>query len=276
MLSAVVTACGCYSGGAGELKNFPGVPKNEKKQQNEQMNVAVYYIKQQDTTFYLVREMHPVPYDENGPKAALNELISGRPVTRGAAGILPPDTRVLGLTIREGLATVNFSADVLNAGVGSTGEVLGIQSIVNTLTEFPEIREVAFQVEGRIDDRTRDWWGHVGLYNQPFRRYMDNVYEPAVWVTHPVSGQIAGAPLLVKGNARVFEGEIRAQLYDAEGKIIAEDSTPAPLGTSGRGDFEMKLNYTPPGKGNGRLEVFRIIPEDGSPLDKIEISIQWP
>ena len=244
--------------------------------QKESMNLAVYYVKYTNNDAYLVRETHHVPYSENGPAAAISELVSGVPKTGGAVRVLPPGTRLLGVDIKDSLATVNFSPEVLSANVGSSGEALGIQSIVNTLTEFAQIREVSFQVEGRADGRIRDWWGHVGLYEQPFKRNLDKVYEPAIWVSHPAEGQAAGVPLLVRGSARVFEGAVHARLLDASGRKIAEESTAAPRGTPGRWDFEMKFTFNPPGKGNGVLEVYRAGPKGEPPADTVKIPIQWP
>ncbi|MFZ5633462.1 MAG: Gmad2 immunoglobulin-like domain-containing protein [Bacillota bacterium] len=276
MLVATVAVYGCFSGKAGAPHKNAEVKNTGNKQKKEAMNLAIYYVKFKENDVYLVREMHQVPYTEDGPGAALNEMIGGNPTTGGAVKTLPSTTRLLGINIRDGLATVNFSSDVLGANVGAAGEVLGIQSIVNTLTEFPQIREVSFLVEGKADGRARDWWGHVGLYGQPFKRNLEKVYEPAIWVTHPVAGQIAGVPLLVKGSARVFEGAVCARLLDAEGKKIAEGCATASRGAPGRGDFEMKLTYPPPGKGSGMLEVYWASPKDGSPLDTVKIPIQWP
>ncbi|MFZ5650821.1 MAG: Gmad2 immunoglobulin-like domain-containing protein [Bacillota bacterium] len=262
---------------AEEPKASPDINKVQKMAEApKEMDIAVYYVKSSDSDAYLVREIHRVPYTEDGPRAAVNELIGGNPKTPGAARVLPPGTRILGAKINDGLATVNFSKEVLNANVGSAGEALGIQSIVNTLTEFPNIKEVSFQVEGKAEGRAMDWWGHVGLYEQPFKRRLEKVHHPAIWVTHPVAGQVSGVPLLVKGSARVFEGRVNARLIDESGKKVAEGSAAATRGAPERGDFEIKITYTPPGKGKGTLEVFWISPRDGSPQDVVKIPIQWP
>ncbi|MFZ5596673.1 MAG: Gmad2 immunoglobulin-like domain-containing protein [Bacillota bacterium] len=240
------------------------------------MDLAVYYVKFNNNDEYLVREIHRVPYTDNGPEAALNELIKTNPVTKDAARILPPDTKILGIEINEGRAVVNFSSEVLKASVGSLSEALGIQSIVNTLTEFPQIREVSFMVDGKNDSRTMDWWGHVGLYEQPFRRNLEKVIEPAIWVTHPVEDQAVGVPLLVKGSAMVFEGRVSARLLDENGKKLASGNCTASRGAPGRGDFEIQMTFTPPGKGNGVLEVYSASPKDGSDINMVRIPVKLP
>lgn len=244
--------------------------------QEKTVSLALYYVKFKDNDAFLVREIHRVPYTEDGPRAALNELINSAPVTEGAVNVLPAGTRLLDVSVKDGLATVNFSREVLSANVGATGEALGIKSIVNTLTEFPEIREVSFQVDGKLDSRAREWWGHVGLYEQPFKRDLDKVEEPAIWVTHPSPGQAAGVPLLVRGSARSFEGMVTARLQDSAGKTIAEERTAVTREVDGRVDFEMKLTFTPPGKGTGTLEVYRSDSGGRLPGNSEKITIQWP
>ncbi len=239
--------------------------------------LAVYYVKSTGQESYLVREVHQVAPTKDPALAAVQELISGQPTTPGAMRILPPGTRVLDVTVKDGLATVNFSREVLeHPSTGAEGEALGIQSVVNTLTEFPDIRQVSFQVEGKVDERTRDWWGHVGLYDQPFRRDLSRVYEPAIWVTHPTPDQVAGVPLLVKGSARVFEGTVNARLLDSQGNVLVSAHTTATSGAPGRGDFEMRLNFKPPQDGKGILEVYSISARDGSVENKVTIPVRWP
>lgn len=245
---------------------------------SQPLTLAVFYVKFTERESYLVREVHQVPAGKDPHVAAVEELISGQVTTPGASRILPPQTRVLGVTVKDGTATVNFSREVLEQhGVGAEGEALAIQSVVNTLTEFPEIRQVSFQVEGKVDERVRDWWGHVGLFHQPFHRDLSKTYEPAIWITHPMPGQVAGSPLLVKGSARVFEGRVQARLVDDQGRVLATAATTASKGAPERGDFEIRLNYQRPQKGGeGTLEVFSPSPKDGSPENKVIVNVRWP
>jgi germination protein M len=238
------------------------------------MEIAVYYLKSTDQEFYLVREVHQVEKTTEVAQAALNELIKGDPVTPDAYRVLPEDTRILGINIDNGLATVDFSPEVLRANVGSSGEGLGIASIVNTLTEFPTIQEVAFTVDGQVEN-AMDWWGHVGLYEQPFQRDLSNVFEPAIWVTSPVKDQVITSPVTIRGNARVFEATVSFRLKDAAGNVLAEGFTTAAEGAPGRGDFEGELAFKPDGSGQGQLEVFEESMKDGSDLNKVIIPVEW-
>jgi spore germination protein GerM len=161
------------------------VKKEEKKEEEKEkmMKITVYFTPWPNNGEYLIKEVHEVPKTSGKAVAALEELIRGEPLDESLQSIIPQDTQVLDITIENGLATVNFSREVLNANVGSIGEILGIYSIVNTLTEFSSIEKVKFLVEGseegEIDGRLiENWWGHVGLYEQPFERDEEIIGSP--------------------------------------------------------------------------------------------------
>lgn len=240
----------------------------------ENMDVAVYYLKDNNNEMYLVREVHKVPKSTGVARASLNELILGESVTPGAFKVLPKDTKILGIKIENGLATVDFSKEVLKANVGSSGEMLGIASMVNTLTEFPTIEKVKFTVEGK-DNNAMDWWGHMGLYEQPFKRDLSFVYEPAIWVTSPVANQTVKNTFKIKGNARVFEAFVSFRLKDDHGNILAKGSTRAASGAPERGDFQAELSFRPSSAGKGQLEVFEESMKDGSPMNMVVIPVKW-
>lgn len=267
----IVVAAGCQGG---QQPAQPG-PVNPAPVEPTKMDVAVYYLKTTQTEAYLIREVHQVDKTAEVAKAALNELISGTPTTAGASRVMPTGTKILGINITEGLATVDFSAEVLRANVGSSGEALGIASIVNTLTEFPTIQKVAFTVDGSAD-KGMDWWGHVGLYEQPFQRDLSSVLEPAIWVTSPQRDQVISSPVKISGNARVFEASVSYRLRDNSGTIIAQGHTMAAEGAPGRGDFNADLVFTAHGPGQGQIEVFEASAKDGSDTNKVVIPVQWP
>lgn len=276
IILSLLAACSPFNRQAPGVET-PGAPPapGETAPQDQKLNLAVYYVKITANDAYLVREVHQVPATREVARAALEELINANPVTPGAARVLPPATKIRGINVRDGFATVDFSRDVLRANVGASGEALGIQSIVNTLTEFPEIQKVSFLVEGKMDQEARNWWGHVGLYTQPFDRDVSNVYEPAIWVTAPAPGQKVGSPLEVRGSARVFEATVNVRLSDSSGKVIAEESKTATKGAPERGDFVLSLPFHAPSPGSGRLEVFWRSPKDGKEMDKVTVPVTW-
>lgn len=273
LVGLLLTSAGC------QKPDQPDKKKDKSKTPSpavvQMTDVAVYYPKTTETEAYLVREVHKVKKSSNMPQTALEELIKTKPVTAGAEQVIPSSTKILGIKVDDqGTATVNFSADVLKANVGAEGEMVGILSIVDTLTEFSHIKKVSFMVDGQVD-KAMDWWGHVGLSEQPFERDLAIVHEPTIWVTSPAPGEVIKSPFVLKGTARVFEAMVAYRVKDASGNVLAKGFTMASEGAPGRGDFEASVDFKPAGPGKGHIEVFWSSPKDGSDLDTVVVPVEW-
>jgi len=277
LLLSAVAACVPLAGNQPAREQAPVTPpsQGEVTQNDQKINLPTYYVKITADDAYLVREVHQVPYTKEVIKAALEELINTNPVTPGATRVLPSGTKIRGISVQDGLATVDFSREVLRANVGASGEALGLQSIVNTITEHPGIQKVSFLVEGKLDQEAMNWWGHVGLYSQPFFKDVSRVNEPAIWVTNPTPGQVVATPLEVRGSARVFEAMVSARLMDDSGREMASGFAAAAQGAPGRGDFILPLSFHAGAPGKGTVEVFWKSPKDGKELDKVVIPVTW-
>lgn len=79
---------------------------------------------------------------------AVKELING-PSKSYHFPVIPPGTKLLGVDIYENFAKINFSQDFLQNSLesGILDEYV-IYTIVNTVTEIPEIEGVIFLIEG--------------------------------------------------------------------------------------------------------------------------------
>ncbi|HBQ85376.1 MAG TPA: spore gernimation protein [Syntrophomonas sp.] len=272
LIGLLLSSAGCTTTEKKEVKSKAPTPSAPVVQMTD---ITVYYPKMNDSETYLVREVHKVKKSSDMPKTAVEELIKGKPVTSGANQVIPSSTKVLGIKVdSEGTATVNFSADVLKANVGAEGETIGILSIVNTLTEFPNIKRVSFMVDGDIE-KAMDWWGHVGLSEQPFSRNLAAVYEPAIWVTSPAPDAVIADGFELSGSARVFEATVGYRVKDADGKVLTKGFTMASEGAPGRGDFKTSVDFKPAGPGKGQIEVFWTSMKDGSDKDKVVIPVEW-
>ena len=139
--------------------------------------IKLYFAKSAEDSAYLMPEERKVEKSDSLPLVAVQELIKG-PEVSDLARTLPETTKVLSVDVDRGIATVDFSKEIItdsgNIGPSSTTELLAIFSIVNTLTEFPQIKEVKITVEGKSSGQLEgreiaDFWGHVGI-NQSFVR----------------------------------------------------------------------------------------------------------
>lgn len=102
-------------------------------------------------------------------QAVVEALIKGTD-TPHLTGIFPKGTKVNRVTVAHGLATVDFSPELVDRFVGgSTGEEMLVGSLVNTLTEFPEITSVQIVVNGKEIETIS---GHLDI-SAPFTRQTD-------------------------------------------------------------------------------------------------------
>jgi germination protein M len=230
-----------------------------------------------------ITEKYPTPfhlYDEKGIREnarRLYEAFSWNPGFKEYFAVkATPNPSLIRILKEEGCGVdcSSYTELMLSDAIGFSGEALGIASIVNTLTEFPSIQKVQLTVDGD-PEKGMDWWGHVGLYEQPFTRDISMVYEPVIWVTEPVAQQQIKSPVIIKGTARVFEATVSYHLKDAEGNILGSGCTMASEGAPGRGEFEAELVFNPEQAGKGQLEVFEVSMKDGSEIHKIIIPVEW-
>jgi germination protein M len=119
---------------------------------------SVYFS--DDQANYLVRENREAQIEgivegESGldmrAKLAIEALIRG-PTQPNLYPTIPEGTKLLGLEVKDKTAFVNFSKEISEKHWGgSTGELLTIGSIVNTLTQFAGIEKVQILIEGKIE-----------------------------------------------------------------------------------------------------------------------------
>lgn len=106
-------------------------------------------------------------------KETVNLLLQGPGEQERAAGmskVFPKGVKLLGITVKDRLAKVDFSKELVeNFRGGSTGEMMLAASLVNTLTGNPEISRVQILVEGKTVESLS---GHLDL-TEPMERFKD-------------------------------------------------------------------------------------------------------
>jgi germination protein M len=205
-------------------------------------------------------------------RAALEELLARPNEFEANAGVttaVPPEVELLGLTIEDGVATVDFSQG-FGEGTGSTGELLMVAQVVYTLTQFPTVDGVLFEIEGEPLEQTP---GHGLLLSGPQNRRQWRDQLPSILVREPAMGEAVTSPLKVAGDADVFEATVQVRLLDAEGNRLARAFTTATCGSGCRGDFSHELEFEVDGDQHGTLEVWWESPEDGSRQDVVRIPL---
>ncbi len=99
----------------------------------------------------LVREQREIPKTPAIAAAIIRELIKG-PTNEGLYPTLPRHLQLLGVKMKGNQAVVNLSK-VRQSGYGGTAaEMMMVYSIVNSLTELPNVKSVSFLVDGKKRD----------------------------------------------------------------------------------------------------------------------------
>ena len=113
------------------------------------MNVKVYYP--DDSGMRLVEVEREILVNDTTDKyTAAVEALFDEPEDENLTTIFPKNAGIHSVTVRDGLAIVDFDGSILKGFVGgSTGEEFLIGSVVDTLTNFPEVTRVKFLVDGK-------------------------------------------------------------------------------------------------------------------------------
>jgi germination protein M len=120
----------------------------EEKPPEGVLYLKVYFL--EGKANYLLPVTVAIPWTDGVGRAALQRMIEGptpsQEMRYGLSSIIPPTTEILGLTIRDGLAKVDFDVSFLSYDPGQERQVLN--SVVFTLLQFPTVKDVQILVGG--------------------------------------------------------------------------------------------------------------------------------
>jgi len=221
----------------------------------------------------LVPLLRVVPQTVAVATAAMGQLLAGPTAKesgdRAITTAIPDGTQLLGLTIKNGVATVDLSGEFASGSVGSgpasaTELRNRLGEVVYTLTQFSTVRSVLFQVDGQ----TVTVFGSAGIaLDGPQTRadLLDTL--PAIFVDRPAYGAALGNPGKVTGNADVFEATFRMAILDGSGASLVDRQVMASCGTGCRGTFDVTLPYTVAKAQYGTLRAYDLSAKDGTAQD---------
>ena len=174
--------------------------------------------------------------------AAIKALLAGPTAKERAAGIstaIPKETKLLGISLHKGVATIDLTAEY-----GTGGGALSVQDrlgqVVYTLTEFPTISRVLFHLDGAP---VHVFSSEGIVLDHPVTRDDYVNLLPPITVTRPTTGTRVSSPVLVSGDANVFEANVSIEVLDANGKVVGKTFTTATCGTGCRGTFSAQVAF---------------------------------
>jgi spore germination protein GerM len=215
----------------------------------------------------LVPVLRTIPKTTAVATAAMNALLAGPTADesgeRTITSAVPDGTRLLGISIRNAVATVDLSTE-FDSGGGATSMSYRLAQVVYTMTQFSTVKSVVFKIEGE----TVTVFGGEGIVlDGPQARADYHDQLPAIFVDRPAYGAAIGNPGRVAGNADVFEATFRVAILDAGGRTLVDDQVMATCGTGCRGTFDVKLSYTVSKGQYGTLRAYNLSARDGTPED---------
>jgi len=143
-------------------KEIPYKEEEKKEVQpvptEEMVEVNLYFSDSQ--AMYLVPEKRKISQTPSLARQAVNELIKG-PESSDFYPTIPEGTQVNEVYIVDDIAYIDLSEEIFkNHSGGSSGELMTVYSIVNTLTEIPPIEGVQILVEG---NEMKSLVGHIDI-----------------------------------------------------------------------------------------------------------------
>ena len=158
-------------------------------------------------------------------RGALTELLAGPDDFETGIGMtteIPEGTELLGVDITDGAATVDLSGEFQSGG-GSLSMQLRVAEVVFTLTQFPTVETVSFELDGEAVE----FIGGEGIdATDVTRAEMSNV-TPFILVESPVPGETVEDTFEVTGISNTFEANVQYRLVGGDGTVLDEGFTTA-------------------------------------------------
>jgi germination protein M len=235
----------------------------------ETMGIKVYFMLEGGGTDYrpgpfLVPVYREIPYTQQVATAAVRLLIEGPTADEQASvpalsSAVPTDTILLGITIDDGLATLDLSRE-FEAGGGTFSMAARLAQMVFTVTQFPTVQEVEFHLDGQP---VTIFSSEGIIMDHPVGRDGFVDLTPLILVDDPAYGAPGSCPLRVRGVAAVFEAVFNWVLADWDGRVVAEGNAMTDNGM-GWGTFDFTIPCSVEGEEFASLIVFDYSAQDGS------------
>jgi hypothetical protein len=213
----------------------------------------------------LVAVQREIPQTLAVGRAAVEQTIVGpsqaeESASPGLFTSIPDGTTLLGLEVKDGLATVNLSKE-FESGGGSSSMFGRLAQIVYALTQFPTVDRVAFELDGLP---VTVFSGEGIVLDKPSVRADYESFLPAIFVDGPAYGATLDNPARIVGVANVFEASFEIEIRDVTGHTLVKRPLMASCGTGCWGTFDVTIPYSVGSPQRGSVVVYDLSPKDGS------------
>lgn len=246
----------------------PGTPTVSPTAAVEEMDLSVFFMRGEKVG----PVVRTVGRTVATGRAAIEELLKGpsdQDRDFGMTTAVPEGTKLLGLEISNKVATIDLSRE-FESGGGTLSMQARLAQVVYTLTQFPTVETVIFEVEGQ---RVTAFGGEGINLSDPVGPADFEDVTPILLVLTPRAGEKVSTPVRVTGTANAFEATFQMEVVDARGVIVAEETVTATSGTGTRGTFDVTVSFPVEREGWGAVIVFELSPRDGSRTNLVEVPV---
>jgi hypothetical protein len=204
-------------------------------------------------------------------RAALEALMTGPTDAEESDGLvtaIPDGTTLLGVTVADGVATVDLSG-TFDDGGGSASMLGRVAQVVATLTQFSTIERVAFRLDGEPIETVG---GEGVVVDPPIGRTAIEEQSPQILIESPLPEDTVTSPIRLRGTANVFEATVSIEVRDESGAVVYEGFTTATSGTGTRGTFDTTVPLQDL-EGQITIVTFEASAEDGRPLHVAKVPV---
>lgn len=223
----------------------------------------------EDFTGLTVRQAQVTP--PQFATAAVRELLKGpnqSEVSNGWGTAIPGGSRLLGIGIADGVATVDLSSE-FESGGGSLSTRLRLAQLVYTLTEFKTVQSVALEIEGK--PATTFSSEGIAIDGPMTRADFEDLMAPII-VETPTAGQRVTSPVKISGNANVFEATVSIEILVGD-ETAAAAFTTATCGTGCRGTYSKNVRFQVPEEVDAVIRVFESSAQNGAPIHVVSVPV---
>ncbi|MDH4140522.1 MAG: GerMN domain-containing protein [Coriobacteriia bacterium] len=232
------------------------------------IEVEVYFVRGEG----LGVSVRSIPSTTQVAHAALRELLARPDAQESGFGLtseIPDGTTLNSVSIADGRATVDLSSSFDDGG-GSLSMQMRAAQIVYTLTQFPTVTTVDFELDGEpIEALGGEGIDVVGVSREDFTNVL-----PMILVERPAPGQTVTSPVRLSGLANTFEATFVAKVTDSDGNVLTEEVVTYDGSMGSWAVFDVSLEFETEDLGLGTVVVYEQSAKDGKPINVVEIPVR--
>jgi hypothetical protein len=206
------------------------------------------------TVFYVGKDASPHPWlyrevtqrDKPAGGAVLTDAVTAMlqtpPADSDYTNPWPTGTRVLGVSVHDGVAVIDLSAEAAS-GPSGMGAIAAQQLVHTARAAAKDVTAVELRITGTP---VTNLWG--AALTQPIKPADDVDVLAPIWINSPAQGATVDGPTVtISGEATAYEANVIWEITDANGTRVQRNFVMASAGAPDRGTWSVTTKELSPG-----------------------------